>query len=336
MMRLIFPILAAMWSLALCQTPQPTTPEAALSEFNKAVSDGRLIGSGSAFELLRQMRSLGRSDQWTDQLDQLVDELTRRASEVVTRYTKGDEVPQKKADYDRCAALYEAANELEPSSRAQARMWFCRGRSFLEPGEQRDFGKAVEYLEKAVQLAPDDGGYHYNALGVAYLQEGLTTEAAAEFQKAIDHDSPVWTYPRHDLALTYLETGDYAAAQEKYREAIARAGDQQTGYLHYNLGLLDHQLGRRKEARIEYETALKLFKEQMALEGSRNDAERAAVFRNDAAEAYNALGALSVAEGKRKQAAEDYEQSLQLNPDLAAARNNLDLLEGRIKKTAKR
>jgi Flp pilus assembly protein TadD len=86
---------------------------------------------------------------------------------------------------------------------------------------------------------------------------------------------------------------------------------------------------------VEYETALKLFEGQMAQEEAHNDSERAAVFRHDAAEAYNALGALSAAEGKRRQAAEDYEQSLKLNPDLAAARNNLDLLEGRIKKTAK-
>jgi tetratricopeptide (TPR) repeat protein len=235
MMRLTLLALAAVCSSALCQTPQPTTPEQALAEFNTAVSSGRLTGSGSAFELLQQMRPQVAADDWADQRDRLLDEITRRASEVVTRYTKGDEVPQKKADYDRCAALYEAANQLDPNPRAEARMWFCRGRLYLEPGDQRDFGKAVEYLKLAIQIAPDDGGYHYNALGVAYLQEGLTTEAAAEFQKAIDHDSPAWTYPRHALALTYLETGDYTAAQGKYREAIAKAGGQQTGYLHYNL-----------------------------------------------------------------------------------------------------
>ncbi len=336
-MRSTLVVLALALRPALCQPPQPTKPEQALAEFSRAISGGKLVGSGSAFELLQQMRPWEDPDDWADQRIQLLDELTRRASAVVTRYTNGDEVPQKKADYDQCAALYEAANQLEPSRRSEARMWFCRGRSYLElePGQQREFGKAVEYLKRAIQIAPDDGGYHYNALGVAYLQQGLTAEAAEQFQKAIRHDSPTWTYPRHDLALTYLEAGDYFAAQEKYREAIAKAGDQHTGYLHYNLGILAHQLGQRKEAQLEYETALKLFKDQMAQEEARNAPERAVVFKNDAAEAYNALGALWAAEGKRKQAAEAYEQSLKLNPNLAAARNNLDLLEGRGKKPAK-
>ena len=179
-------------------------------------------------------------------------------------------------------------------------MWFCRGRSYLEPGEQRNFGKAVKCLKQA-----------------------------------IEHDSSTWTFPRHDLALAYLEAGDYAAAQEKFREANDNAGDQQTGYLHYNLGLLAHQLGKRKEAELEYQTARQLFENQAKQEEGRNAPERAVVFRNDAAEAYNALGALWAGEGKHRQAAEAYEQSLKLNPNLEAARRNLDLLQSRGKKLAK-
>jgi tetratricopeptide (TPR) repeat protein len=330
-MRLTLLLLAALSTPAFCQPPAGN-PEQAMAEFAAAVSAGKLVGSGGAFELLQKMRPLVDPDDWADQRDRLLDELTRRASQVVTRYTQGDEVPQKKTDYDRCADLYDAATQLEPSPRSEARMWFCRGRSYLEPGDQRDFGKAVECLRRAIQTAPDDGGYHYNALGVAYLQQGLTTEAAEQFQQAIQHDSPAWTYPRHDLALAYLEAGDYTAAQAKYREAIAKAGNQQTGYLHYNLGLIAHELGERREAQLEYETALKLFEDQMAQEEARQAPERAVVFKNDAAEAYNALGALWAGEGKRKQAAEAYEESLKLNPNLVAARSNLDLLQGRGKK----
>ena len=324
-MRLTLIVLAAICGPAFCQTAESARQQA-MDGFRSAVSTGKLVGTGSAFELLQRMRTLVAPDDWDDQRDALLDELTRRASEVVTRYTKGDEVPQTRDDYDRCAALYDAANQLEPAPRTEARMWFCRGRSYLF---ELRFDEAVEALKKAIQIAPDDGGYHYNALGVAYLEEGLTTQAAAEFQRAIDHDSPTWTYPRHDLALTDLEAGDYAAAQQKYRDAIALAGDQQAGYLHYNLGLLAHQLGQKKEAEIQYNKALKLFQDQMAQEDARNAPERAAVFRNDAAEALNALGALWASEGKRSEAADYYEKSLKLNPALAAARNNLELLQGR-------
>jgi tetratricopeptide (TPR) repeat protein len=320
----------------LSQAPPTAAGEQLVAEFERALSIGQLTGAGGAYEKLQEMRAFITRDDWSDKRDGLLDVLTRRASQVVNRYTKGDEVPQKKADYDQCAALYEAANQLDPSAGSEARMWFCRGRSYLEPGEQRDLVKAVECLKQAIQADPENGGYHYNALGVAYLQQGLTKEAAEQFQKAIDHDSPTWTYPRHHLALTYLETGDYSAAQEQYREAIAKAGDQQTGYLHYNLGLLAHQLGQRKEAQREYQTALKLFMIQMEGEQARHAPDRAIVFKNDAAEACNALGALWAAEGKHKQAAEYYQQSLKLNPDLEAARTNLDLLRGRGTKPAKR
>jgi tetratricopeptide (TPR) repeat protein len=313
----------------LCQPAQDASVEQTLAAFNQAISEGRLVGGGSAFDLLQKMKPLVAAEDWGDQRDRLLDELTRRASQVVTRYTTGDEVPQQKPDYDRCAELYEAASQLDPSDRSKARMLFCRGRSYLEPGAQRDFDKALDLLKRAIDASPDDGGYHYNALGVAYLQQGLTTQAAEQFRKAIAHDSPTWTYPRHHLALTDIEIGDYPAAQQKYRQAIENAGEQQTGYLHYNLGLLAHQLGQRKEAQREYETALNLFKSQMEQEKS---PERAVVFKNDAAQAYNALGALWAAEGKRKQAEEAYDESLKLNPELEAARGNLQLLHGKRKK----
>jgi len=322
--------------VATCQqTPASNNVEQVLDNFTRAVADGRLVGKGGAAELLDQMRGVVPADDWADQRDRLLDNLTRRGSQVVNRYTKGDEVPQQKGDYDQCAELYDAANKLEPSALSEARMWFCRGRSLLE-GEQKNFDLAVDDLKKAIQTAPDDGGYHYNALGVAYLEQGKTKEAAEQFQKAVEHDSPSWTYPRHHLALTYIENGDYVAAQREYHEALEMAGnEQQTGYLHYNLGLLAHQLGQRKEAQREYEIALKLFLDQKAQEEGRNALDRAARFQRNAAEAYNALGALWKSEGKRKQAEEAYLKSLKLNPDLEAAQRNLDLLHGRAGKPAK-
>ncbi len=328
-------ILLAAGFPVLCQDSSTESAQTLINQFDGALSAGKLVGDGGAFGVLQQMKPVVSADDWADDRDRLLDELTRRGSQVVNRYTEGDEVPQQKSEYDQCAALYDAANQLEPSRRSEARMWFCRGRSYLEPGDQRNFDLAVEDLKRAIQADPDNGGYHYNALGVAYLQQGLTKEAAEQFQKAIDHDSPSWTYPRHHLALTYMETGDYEAAQQEYREAIEKAGDQQVAYLHYNLGLLAHELGEKKEAESEYKIALKLFTDQMERELARNAPKRAAVFKNDAAEAYNALGALWASEGKRKQAEDAYEQSLKLNPDLEAAKTNRDLLNGRGKSSKK-
>jgi tetratricopeptide (TPR) repeat protein len=287
--------------------------------------------------LLEKMRGSLPSDDWDDQKNRLLDELTRRASQVVTRYTGGDEVPQTKDDYERCAALYDAAGQLESASKPdQARMWFCRGRSILEAGPQRDLDLAEKDLKKAIELAPDDGGYHYNALGVVYLVQGLADQAKTQFDLALDHESSSWTYPEHHLALTYIQKGDYAEAEKIYRKAIDNADKQEkTGYLHYNLGLLAHQLGQKKEAHQEYDTALKIFLDQMAQEEARNAPDRAARFKENAAQAYNAIGALWKSEGKRKEAEQAYLNSLKMNPQLQAAQRNLDLLHGRVQKSGR-
>jgi tetratricopeptide (TPR) repeat protein len=329
------------WTIAIAkgQTDAAQNPPAEdLSSFTRAITEGRLVGPGNAFELLQKMRGVLPSDDWDDQKIRLLDELTRRASQVVTNYTSGDEVPQTKDDYEHCAAWYDAAGQLESASKSdQSRMWFCRGRSLLEPGPLRNFDLAEEYLKKAIELAPEgNGAYHYNALGVVYLEEGLTDQALNEFDQAIRHETSPWTYPEHDLALTYIEKGDYVEAENIYRNAIDKADKlEKTGYLHYNLGLLEHQLGQKKEAHQEYDTALKIFLDQMAEEEARNATDRAARFKQNAAWAYNAIGALCKSEGKSKEAEQAYLNSLKMNPDLPAAQRNLELLRGRIRKAAK-
>ncbi len=51
----------------------------------------------------------------------------------------------------------------------------------------RQFGKSMEYYQKAIELNPADATYH-NGLGNAYAELGKTTEAAEEFQKAAELD----------------------------------------------------------------------------------------------------------------------------------------------------
>ena len=347
-------LVASVWILSmllpaacLCgQPPQADNSaevEKLMNSFTQAVAHGNLLDPEGALDLLRQLQPKMDREDWTDARDRLLIELVRRGDRVVSRYVTGDEVPQQKSDYDRCAAYFEAANQLDSSPRSQARMWFCRGRSLLEPDDQKNFDLAIEDLKKAIQDEPD-AGYHYNALGIAYLEQARNTEAAEQFRGAIQRE-PGWAYPRHHLALTYLETGDYVSAQQAYREAIAVATSNklQFGYLHYNLGLLAHQLGRKKEARREYERALELFQQQrkrnedmaakLNSDGNSDDAQaalaRARIFIRDEAEAYNALGALSASQGKTKEAEQAYKDALELNPDLAAARQNLELLRGR-------
>jgi tetratricopeptide (TPR) repeat protein len=317
-----------------------------MGAFDQAMSAGRLLEHGGAMELLQQLQSVAQPDDWTDAKERLLTALVRQGDRVISRYVTGDEVPQHKDDYERCAKDFEAANKLDGSPRSAARASFCAGRALLEPDQQRDFGLAIKDFEQAIKDEPD-AGYHYNALGIAYLEQAKNTEAAEQFRKAIQRE-PSWAYPRHHLALTYLETGDYVSAEAEYREAIkvADANKLEFGYLHYNLGLLAHQLGHKKEAMGEYERALLLFQQQQhqneqrahELQAQSNEEEaqaalaRASVFMRDEAEAYNAIGALCASQGKKQRAEEAYNEALKLNPQFPAARQNLDLLHNRGKR----
>lgn len=319
--------------------PQTAVRQTVLAEFNKALSEGRLVEVGGtpagtrADDLLKRMRPLLDLNDWETERGRLVDALRRPASLVVSRYTKGDEVPQAKADYDRCYILYKTSNELEPDAASEVRMWFCKGRAEYAA---KNFDEAAKSLNESINADLKAGGkagsYHYNALGVVYLLQGSIRDAKDQFGKAIANESTAWAYPRHNLALAYIEEGDYDRARQEYLDAIQKAeqpgSNQLTGYLHYNLGLIYYQLGKKKDAQRHYETALKLFLDQEALEKARGGLDRSAAFGDNAAEAYNALGALWKSQGKRKEAEEAYRNSLNKNPSLPAARHNLELLLG--------
>jgi tetratricopeptide (TPR) repeat protein len=50
---------------------------------------------------------------------------------------------------------------------------------------KQDWDKALDYFQKALQIAPDDASLHNN-LGGLYADMGKVTEAQAEFQKAAE------------------------------------------------------------------------------------------------------------------------------------------------------
>src|SRR5436309_1834781 len=74
----------------------PARQAAALADFQKAVSEGRLLGTGGARDLLKAVQSLAPAE-WETERGVLVDALRRPAALVVTRYTQGDEIPQATA-----------------------------------------------------------------------------------------------------------------------------------------------------------------------------------------------------------------------------------------------
>ncbi|TDI45985.1 MAG: tetratricopeptide repeat protein, partial [Acidobacteria bacterium] len=127
-----------------------------------------------------------------------------------------------------------------------------------------DAERALEHLEQRGDVPPpqDDpllgvlvalaGGMRVHQLrGTALAQEGHYAEALTEFRRAVESD-PDEPLVRINLALTWIEFGDFSAARRELNAALALAPDD--AFAHYNLGTLEAQLGRDERA-VEHLTA---------------------------------------------------------------------------------
>ena len=145
--------------------------------------------------------------------------------------------------------------------------------------------------------------YGFNALGIAYLEQAQYDKAIPAFRDAVRR-AQHWSYPLHNEALAYVET---ATMDRRYALIRKPSGlTPQYSYLPYNLGLVYQRLNRRRDAKAAY--------------------TKAEMLAPDSAEPCNALGTLKASEGKRGEAEKLYQQALEKDSSLLAARHNLALL----------
>jgi tetratricopeptide (TPR) repeat protein len=250
-----------------------------------------------------QMEAARADASETDQRVALEDE----GEAILLRYLEGDENPQERGDFARCAALFADALRLQPHSPyLEARQVFCDGRVSVF---DKRYDDAIGQLERSILLDPT-AAYSYNALGIAYLEKGDYQTARLALEDAIGR-APNWAYPRHNLALANTQAGDYDAAIAGYRDAIRRAPNY--FYLPHNLGLLFQRMNRLDEAEAEYRIAIR----------------NAARHTPGRSEPYIALGLLKATEGKSAEAEGYYRKALNIPAaelSTRTARHNLAVL----------
>ncbi len=273
-----------------------------LNRFNAAIQAGNLLPGqpGSAFDSLPALKNELTAERYEEVRNQLRVALENRAQEVLLRYLAGDQSPQAADDFRQGGRYMEAARTLTQESLfLEGRQDFFEGRALLF---DKNFNTAATRLEQSVRIDPG-AAYGYNALGIAYLEQGQFDKAIPAFRDAA-HRAQHWSYPLHNEALAYTETGDFSAAIRAYQQAIKLT--PQYSYLPYNLGLVYQRMNRKKDAEASYRKAMML--------------------APTSAEPYNALGTLKASERKTQDAEEFYKEALQRNPGLLSARHNLALL----------
>jgi len=289
--------------LASMAAPQ-FTPQAsdAIGRFTSAIQAGRLLPEqdDNAFDALRQVQSQIAPERYFELSNQLRIALEDYAQDVLLRYLAGDQNPQDRQPFAQGARYMNAARTLARDSLLlEGRADFFQGRALLF---DQKFPDATNLLEQSVRIDPG-AAYAYNALGIAYLEQGRFDQAIPAFRDAFRR-APHWSYPLHNEALTRVQTGDYQIAIHLYQQAMRLTPNY--SYLPYNLGLVYQRINRRKEAEASYRKAIAL--------------------APDAPDPYNALGTLKNSEGKTAEAERLYREALQRNSNSLAARHNLGLL----------
>ncbi len=140
--------------------------------------------------------------------------------------------PEDAELYERRAACYAALGDKarEAADRAAANMYLPRSPQALNnrawrlltgPPGNRDPAKALELIQKAVKVEPDEATY-LNTLGVALYRNGRFTEAIATLEKSLAAGNGHWdAFDLYFLAMSHAKVGDAAWAKDEFDRAVA-------------------------------------------------------------------------------------------------------------------
>lgn len=295
---------------------------------------------------------------WEDLRDDAASRLATVGDRLIAEYGVADLLPDdpyrpgsKQRPFEPGARALRAARALLPNSgiytdyqkELERGEYLCSGLDQIyrsaDTHDRRKYAIAARSdLLHAKAVSPKRMAEIENALGISYLEEGNEyAKAILQFKEA-KRLSPLWPYPRHNLALAYGESGDYAAAEREYQAARVFAPEH--AYLSFNLGLLYERSNRRTDAKREYEAALASLKEEAEMFRQRekewavslpDDSVAARVRAGLATKAQaiveNAMGSLYASERRYTAAAKAYDRALGIDNGLCAARHNLALLK---------
>lgn len=119
---------------------------------------------------------------------------------------------------------------------------------------QQRIGPALREARLAVRGAPENPRY-YNLLGIILFAKREMTEAESAFLKAISLDDR-YSEAKNNLGTLYIEANQWAKAEKMFRAALENPLYLNPEKAHTNLGYVYKRLGRRDQARKEFQQAL--------------------------------------------------------------------------------
>jgi protein O-mannosyl-transferase len=193
--------------------------------------------------------------------------------------------------------------------------------------------EAISQFEKAIEINPDFAAAHNN-LGTALLDQGRLEEASGQYHQAIEKD-PAYAEAYNNLGYLLAKQGRSGEAIEAYRKAIELKPDRAEFY--NNLGNLLAAQGRTTEAVEQLQKAVEIEPDNAKIhynlanlrfaQGQWNEAieqyRQALKHMPGSVHAHYQLGVALQCQGQFAAAIAQFTEVLQLDPQHAAARNNL-------------
>jgi Flp pilus assembly protein TadD len=241
-----------------------------------------VVIAGDAYEIGRETVSID-SDLNLSRMNLPNIHTTRRYTVMITLQLKRNPANAK-------TSVVNAALAEVPES---ARTLYEKG---LEQGRAGDSQKAIDNLKAAISLYPKFS-LALNELGVQYLKLNQPQKAVDPLRSATKLSPEAFT-PKLNLGIALLETQQFTAAEAQLREALERNMRAPTAHMYLGISLI--KLKRYDDARKELELAISNGGENLA-------------------PVHRYLGGLYQVAQKNKEAADELEKYLKLDPKAADA-----------------
>ena len=166
--------------------------------------------------------SLGRLDEATREIERAIQLEPGNAD---AQYALGT-LDEARTQLDLAEAAYQRAIALRPDRQ----FYDALGALYQRTGR---LPAAITAFQNSIRLAPD-GFVGYRNLGTAYYLQGDLTQAAAQFQKALEIEPQPSLYS--NLGTLYFAQGLYPQAAEAFERALELPGGANSYLLWGNLG----------------------------------------------------------------------------------------------------
>ncbi|MBD3180767.1 tetratricopeptide repeat protein [Candidatus Poribacteria bacterium] len=204
----------------------------------------------------------------------------------------------------------ETDRSYEPARGNLYRIYLGKGQELTKENQHY---AAIKLLKDGVSFFPDRPEL-YNALGIAYAQNGDFSMAIRNYTKALNIN-PAFTTAKNNLATSYNNQGTAYAQEKQWSKALDAYSEA--------LRLMPDMAEAKKNISAAYwnqATYLSgIGKEQEAIESYR----QFLVYNPDDKDTYNNLGALYYRSGNYKEAARQFRNALKADPRDQEIKNNI-------------